>query len=340
MSPRRGDPPPPLDTEALAAVAEELYSLAPAEFTAARDARVKEARSRGERALATAVGGLRRPTAAAWLANLLVREERGQVEELLALGDALREAQAGLEGAALRQLSAQRHRVVAALAAEARRLAAQHGQPTGADAAEQLEQTLEAAMSDPAAAEALRSGRLTSGLAYAGLGELSGSAARGSEPTAGQVPRVGDGGRGRDERQRAEAQRAERERAEAERAERAERERAEAERAEARRALAAAEAGMVDAERQVGEQDEAVRSAARRREAADEQQADLQRRLADLRERLRLAEEEAAAAQAEERARAARREAALRGAEVARRRVEQARRRLERTADQRGPSST
>ncbi len=56
-------------------IADELYGLPPEEFTAARDARACALRA-SDRALADAVCALRRPTTAAWLVDLLVRERR------------------------------------------------------------------------------------------------------------------------------------------------------------------------------------------------------------------------------------------------------------------------
>ena len=52
-------------------IGDRLYTLPPAAFTAARDAAVGEARQAGDRATATELAGLRRPTQAAWLVNLL-----------------------------------------------------------------------------------------------------------------------------------------------------------------------------------------------------------------------------------------------------------------------------
>ena len=55
----------------------------PSEFTSRRDALAAEARRAGDRALAAEVKKLRRPTTGAWLANLLVRQRRDEVAQLL-----------------------------------------------------------------------------------------------------------------------------------------------------------------------------------------------------------------------------------------------------------------
>lgn len=60
-------------------VADELYSLPRNEFTAARNAAAKQAREQGHRELAEQIGGLRRPSTAAWVANLLAREQPTEI---------------------------------------------------------------------------------------------------------------------------------------------------------------------------------------------------------------------------------------------------------------------
>lgn len=154
----------------LARVADELYTLAPSAFTAARDERAAEARASGDAGLAGEIRKLRGPTVSAWLVNLLVREEPGQMGELLELGASLREAQQALAGDRLRDLSAQRGRVVTTLIQEAKRLAAPAGQPVSAQVEREVQDTLEASLADADIAEAVRSGRLTRALSYAGLG--------------------------------------------------------------------------------------------------------------------------------------------------------------------------
>jgi hypothetical protein len=162
-------------------VADELYTVEPGEFVAARDTRVKEARKEGDRELAAAIAKMRRPTTGAWLANLLVRERPDAVGELLELGEAMRTAQSNLAGADLRELSQQRRRVVATLSDEARRLAAGRGHPVRDPGARELEETLEAALADAGAASALASGRLVTTLRFTGFGgvDLSGAVAVG-----------------------------------------------------------------------------------------------------------------------------------------------------------------
>lgn len=48
------------------AITDELYEGSPAAFVARRDELAKQARSSGDRVLATAIKALRRPTVGAW----------------------------------------------------------------------------------------------------------------------------------------------------------------------------------------------------------------------------------------------------------------------------------
>ena len=157
------------DTD-LASAAKELYALPPGDFTAARDERAAQARAAGDRDLARAIGGLRRPVVSAWLVNRLARAAGDQLAELVALGESLRQAQQDLAGERVRELSAQRRQLVATLVAEAKRLAAQDGRPVGLEVEREVEATLQAALADADAAAAVQAGCLASPLSYAGLG--------------------------------------------------------------------------------------------------------------------------------------------------------------------------
>lgn len=151
-------------------VADELYAVPPEEFIALRTARQDDARAAGDRALVKSIGGLGKPSTAAWVCNLLVREKPAEVESLIELGQLLREAQERLSGEEMRALNAQRTRLISALTRQATGLARDGGHRVSTSIADQVEDTLRAALADPEAGEALRSGRLTSGLSYSGLG--------------------------------------------------------------------------------------------------------------------------------------------------------------------------
>jgi hypothetical protein len=189
--------------DTLAEVADELYALPPAEFIAARDERARAARTAGRREDAAAIRKLARPTTSAWLVNQLGRDSPAELARLFEVAEALQEAQRTLAGDRLRELSARRRKVVTELIPVAAAVAREAGQPASQPVLDEVRATLEAALADPDAREAVRSGRLTRALAYAGLGEIDLSAAaaltaagpgRRGAPAAGSRPgRAGHG---------------------------------------------------------------------------------------------------------------------------------------------------
>ena len=166
--------------DALARVARELYVLPPNQFTAARNDRAK-----ADDALGGGIKAFAKPSVAAWAVNLLVARRGDEVDQLLALGDALREAQDELDAQSLRELTRQRRQVISALGRDAAALAEEAGHPISPAAREDVEQTLQAGLADPAAAAAVRSGRLVRTLVSAGLESVElGGAVAGGEPDA------------------------------------------------------------------------------------------------------------------------------------------------------------
>ena len=151
-------------------VADELYSGPPSEFIAHRDAAAKAARADGDKELAKEISELRKPTVSAWLMNLLVRDDPAFADQVVALGEGLRDAERSLDGAALRELSGQRRALVRSLTARARKLAQPAGQRIGDAVTQELDATLTAALADPQVAREVTSGRLTVAREYAGFG--------------------------------------------------------------------------------------------------------------------------------------------------------------------------
>jgi hypothetical protein len=289
----------------LNSVADELYALPPQDFTEVRNTRAKAAKSAGDKKLATDIAALRRPSTSAWAVNLLARERADLVEQLLELADALRTAQETLSGPELRALSTQRHRVIASVVGEARKLAAAQGAKVSDAVGRELEATFDAALADPQAAEAVSSGRLSTALSYAGLGAVPDEAGAAkpavASPPATPKPKAG-GTRERDAKRK--------------------REEVERERAEARRA---AQQAVRDAERDVqtaeAERDSAVNSHQQAESARDA----AQQRVADLTAQLELAQADLSAASAEVRERKRATQRAEHKAEEAHRRAERAR---------------
>ncbi|MFJ4657263.1 hypothetical protein ACIP5Y_38860 [Nocardia sp. NPDC088792] len=151
-------------------VATELYGVLPAQFVAARSERVREARESGDKTLAAAIGGLRRPTVAAWAVNVLAREAAEDVEGLLGLGEALREAQRRLSAEELRALSIRRQQVINALTRKVGELAAAHGQSLTEATRREIGSTLQAALAEPVVADQVRTGTLSTAASYEGFG--------------------------------------------------------------------------------------------------------------------------------------------------------------------------
>lgn len=157
-------------------IADELYGLPLPEFTPARDAKAKELKGTP---LAAAVKALRKPSTAAWVVNLLVRRDAEQVEQVLTVGAALREAQVAMSADELRALTRQRRQLTAAVTTGARRIAREEGTRVTDSVAEQVEATLTAAMVDEDCGRAVRSGMLVAALATTGFdaADVAGSVA-------------------------------------------------------------------------------------------------------------------------------------------------------------------
>ncbi|PWJ26853.1 hypothetical protein ATK17_3031 [Branchiibius hedensis] len=131
-------------------------------FVPERDALAKRLRSAGQSEAADDVKALRRPTAAAVALNRLADDP--VIAQVCELGERLREAQQRVDAVAMRDLSNERTATI-------NRLLEALGQPAGG-LREQVVATATAALADPAAAAALRSGRLTKALSYSGFGEV------------------------------------------------------------------------------------------------------------------------------------------------------------------------
>jgi DNA repair exonuclease SbcCD ATPase subunit len=281
------------DDHALAGIAGELYGTLPAEFVAARNARAKELKPH-DPALAGAVAELRRPAPAAWLVNQLARHRRDELEQLLEVGEELRAAQAELDAAALTALARQRRTVVAALAREAGALADQLGAPVRQPVLDEVAETLQAAMTDASAADAVRTGLLVRALEAVGTEvDLDGAVAGG---LAGGVAPAAAGRRANPPDELAERRTRKQQEARA---------RAERELAEAEEKADAAEAAAAEASELVDTASAAAGAAAAQRDALLAERRELERRLSDAEGELARAEQ-AVPPLERERARAAR----------------------------------
>jgi hypothetical protein len=169
-----------------------LYGLAPEQFTPERNALAAELRAEGDREAAAAVKALRKPTAAAWVVNQLVRAEPDLVEALLGAGGELRQAHrqaASGRGAAQLRAAAEAER--SAIEMLLARAPAAIGRPLSPALVESVRNSLHAASSGDEARELVRTGTLTTELrpsAWARSRRRAKSRNRGAGPRRRRLP--------------------------------------------------------------------------------------------------------------------------------------------------------
>ncbi|MFK4084219.1 hypothetical protein ACI2LF_08945 [Kribbella sp. NPDC020789] len=243
--------------------ADQLYASPAADFIATRNELAKQLKADGDQLASTRLKALRKPTVAAWVANLVARKLSDDLDDLLALGDEFREATADMDGDRLRELTPKRHQLLDKLVKEAAQLA---DQKLSADVIQKLRETLDAALVDPAAGDAVREGRLSSALRHVGFGVVD----ENGEPT--NVTPLTDerreAARARRKSQQAEKAADTKAEQEADRARREAEEREAAARAEAKKvfeaaveAAQAAEARVEDLDKQLDDAREALAEA-------------------------------------------------------------------------------
>ena len=131
-----------------------LYAGPPEDFVAARNTLVRQLRGEGERELATRVAALRRPSVSLWLANRLHEVAPDRLNELLAAGGELQQAQAeAASGDAasrrrFRELIARHAQLIDELVRAGLTLAEEHGHGAGEEVGRRLAATLRAASTD------------------------------------------------------------------------------------------------------------------------------------------------------------------------------------------------
>lgn len=153
----------------LVAIADGLYAVPAEAFTEARNAAARET---ADKELSRRVKALKKPSTAAWAVNLLVRREADQIDQVLALGESLRQAAESMQGEELRALTRQRRQLTAALASTARSLARAAEVRLSQAVVDQVEGVLNSAMLDPVAADAVRSGLLVKAFTSTGVSQL------------------------------------------------------------------------------------------------------------------------------------------------------------------------
>ncbi len=156
-------------TDALNEDADHLYGLPPEEFTAARNALVKELKAEGDKDGAADVAKLRRPSVGAWALNQVARQHPDLIETALAAGARLRaasDAAASGNAKGLREATTAERAAGQAVAKAAR----QHLGDRADTLTPALLSTLRVAALDEGIAEQLRTGTLTTEHEQAGFG--------------------------------------------------------------------------------------------------------------------------------------------------------------------------
>ncbi len=95
---------------------DSLYRAPPDAFTAERAKLAAAAKQRGDTAAVKRISAARKPTTSAWIVNRLALEHADTAQRLGDLGDRLRAAHAAMNGERIRDLSAEQHRLIDALA--------------------------------------------------------------------------------------------------------------------------------------------------------------------------------------------------------------------------------
>ena len=140
-------------------VAGELYATAPGDFIARRNAAAAQA----DRSTAKQIKALRKPSASAAAINALVRDQPDLIGDVLEIGARMRDAFASRDRAEIRSLTQERQRLLQR---------ATEGLGLSPTVQREVEETLQAAVIDAAAAAAVRSGMLVRALESTGLEQV------------------------------------------------------------------------------------------------------------------------------------------------------------------------
>jgi hypothetical protein len=177
---------------------DELYGVRPEEFTALRTELAAAAKKRGDAAAAKQISSARKPTAAAWVVNLLAHTNEDAKHSLADLRERLRAAHAAMDGAAIRQLTAEQRSLVDELT----RAAFEGAGMTNPSATlrEDVTGTLQAAVADPDVADRL--GRLTKAEQWSGFGDFGATTTVSSTARSGKAATKSTPPRSRPERDR------------------------------------------------------------------------------------------------------------------------------------------
>ena len=151
----------------------ELYGRPLDQFISHRDQLVKRLRESGERAEATEVGRLRKPSISAWAVNQAVRDDARAAKRLIGAAERLEAAQAaimrGADRTGLRAAMSEEQEAVEAITDAAAAALEASGSGGGATL-DRVRKTLRAVAGDPDLAAELSRGRVTSDHEAVGFG--------------------------------------------------------------------------------------------------------------------------------------------------------------------------
>ena len=230
---------------------DELYATPPPDFVFHREELAAEAKADGRAGDARLIRAARRPTLAAWAANLLLRSQPVESQRFLELGRALREAYRTLDSDGIKELSNQRSSIVSALSRQAAALAREAGHVLSDAAQQDVTSTLRAVLADQDAADRWAAGRLESALTPPADFASSGAATAAAPQKPARAPTAPPSSRTRAKDELAERRRRRREQL-----------------ARARKAVAAAEERLRTARAELQEAEREQRESEERRRAA------------------------------------------------------------------------
>jgi len=164
-------------------VVAELFALPLADFLPRR-AEIAKGLRPDDKALADVVARLPKPSVSAWAVNHFARDHGAELDDLLDLGEQLREAQGELAGDRMKALTANSTALVQRTLKALAHAAANAGAALSDALLAQVEQTLRAALSDADAAASVRAGVLVKPLVSGGFGPVDLTGAVALTPTA------------------------------------------------------------------------------------------------------------------------------------------------------------
>jgi hypothetical protein len=172
---------------------DRLFQVPLDDFTPTRDALARELRSQGEREASDAVKRTRKPSVSAWAINQVRHHEPERVNELLAAGARLRDAQEALlsggDRGRLREAAADERALVSDVVQLAIDQLKRVGHPVNASVQTRIHETLHAAAGDDEVRELLAAGRLQREYQLGDLGLAGGGGAAGTPSGRSKTPK-------------------------------------------------------------------------------------------------------------------------------------------------------